>query len=140
MIIIETASVTTWSNHVLSITWWSFLQALELFIDDESSTLRPMHSCQHRIQSVDKSNTVASMLVTDVGDQMCWWQVLDVGENLRVFVALLGVQCELKRFRQYFNENGFIITKRWTRDLLLIRTGVLDMWCYEWFMFGIGVL
>ena len=26
---------------------------------------------------------VTSMLVTDVGDQMCWWQVWDVGDKLR---------------------------------------------------------
>ena len=26
---------------------------------------------------------VASMLVTDVGDQMCWWQVWDVGDQSR---------------------------------------------------------
>ena len=26
---------------------------------------------------------VTSMLVTDVGDQMCWWQDFDVGDKLR---------------------------------------------------------
>ena len=29
---------------------------------------------------------VTSMLVTDVGDQMCWWQVWDVGDRFRMFV------------------------------------------------------
>ena len=47
------------------------------------------------------------MLVMDVGDQMCWWQVLDVGDNLRVWVALLGDKCELKWFKLYFNEKWF---------------------------------
>ena len=28
-----------------------------------------------------KLNKVTSMLVTDVGDQMCWWQNLDVGDK-----------------------------------------------------------
>ena len=27
------------------------------------------------------------MLVTDVGDQMCWWQVWDVGDRFRMFVT-----------------------------------------------------
>ena len=27
---------------------------------------------------------VTSMLVTDVGDQMCWWQVWDVGDRFRM--------------------------------------------------------
>ena len=30
--------------------------------------------------------TVTSMLVTDVGDQMCWWQVWDVHDQFRLLV------------------------------------------------------
>ena len=29
---------------------------------------------------------VTSMLVTDVGDQMCWWQVWDVGDRFRMLL------------------------------------------------------
>ena len=31
---------------------------------------------------------VTSMLVTDVGDQMCWWQVWDIGDRFRMLVAV----------------------------------------------------
>ena len=34
----------------------------------------------------NKMWTVTSMLVTDVGDQMCWWQAWDVGYRFRIFV------------------------------------------------------
>ena len=30
---------------------------------------------------------VTSMLVTDVGDQMCWWQVWDIGDRFRMLVT-----------------------------------------------------
>ena len=33
---------------------------------------------------------VTSILVTDVGDQMCWWQVWDVGDRFRMFVTDSG--------------------------------------------------
>ena len=31
--------------------------------------------------------TVTSMLVTDIGDQMCWWQVWDDGDRFRMLVT-----------------------------------------------------
>ena len=33
-----------------------------------------------------RSETVTLMLVTDVGDQMCWWQVWDVDDRFRMLV------------------------------------------------------
>ena len=33
------------------------------------------------IQILVQKNAVTSMLVTDVGDQKCWWQVWDVGDR-----------------------------------------------------------
>ena len=33
--------------------------------------------------------TASLMLVTAVGDQMCWWQVWDVGDRFRMLVAYL---------------------------------------------------
>ena len=35
------------------------------------------------LSSMGTDTTVTSMLVTDVGDQMCWWQDLDVGDKSR---------------------------------------------------------
>ena len=32
-------------------------------------------------------DSVSSMLVTDVGDQMCWWQVWDVSDRFRMLVT-----------------------------------------------------
>jgi len=34
-----------------------------------------------------KKITVTSMFVTDVGDQMCWWQVWDVSDRFRIMVT-----------------------------------------------------
>ena len=34
----------------------------------------------------DQWPEVTSMLVTDVGDRMCWWQVWDVGDRFRMLV------------------------------------------------------
>ena len=33
---------------------------------------------------------VTSMLVTDVGDKMCWWQVEDVDDRFKMLVADLN--------------------------------------------------
>ena len=39
---------------------------------------------------IDEYVRVKSMLVTDVGDDMCWWQVWDVGECFDYFSYLLS--------------------------------------------------
>ena len=39
--------------------------------------------------SLAAETMVTSMLVTDVGDQMCWWQVWDVGDGFRMLVTEL---------------------------------------------------
>ena len=38
-----------------------------------------------------KINSVTSMLVTDVGDQMCWWQDSNVGDKSRHQYRELGI-------------------------------------------------
>ena len=39
---------------------------------------------------LNQSKPVTLMLVTDVGDQMCWWQVWDVGDRFRMLVTDSG--------------------------------------------------
>ena len=38
-------------------------------------------------KQIRSQTEVTSMLVTDVGDQMCWWQVWDVGDRFRMLVT-----------------------------------------------------
>ena len=37
----------------------------------------------------DNKVWVTSMLVTDIGDQMCWWQVWDIGDRFRMLMINL---------------------------------------------------
>ena len=39
-----------------------------------------LHNIIYGLYEYQFSKSVTSMLVTDVGDQMCWWQVWDVGD------------------------------------------------------------
>ena len=47
--------------------------------------------------------SVASMLVTDVGDEMCWWQIWDVGDQFNDHIENI-----------YDNESAIII---WIQSL-----------------------
>ena len=47
------------------------------------SNIRHQHRCHPNGEQISTHQTVTitSMLVTDVGDQMCWWQLWDVGDR-----------------------------------------------------------
>ena len=80
-----------WRQFVLMTTlryWWSvwdvgdefFISKNHLHMIRYFKTVTiiksPTLGCQQQL------DMVSSMLVADVGDQMCWWQVWDVGEML----------------------------------------------------------
>jgi len=35
----------------------------------------------------DNFHSITSMLVSDIGDQICWWQVWDVGDRFRILMT-----------------------------------------------------
>ena len=69
-----------WVFVFLHETWvWTLLpcQTLQTFIEAQSC----FYWISHKLYKV------SSILVTDDGDQTCWWQVLDVGDRFRMLMT-----------------------------------------------------
>ena len=48
-------------------------------IPNESKVVPPINASRMTLHETAVLNT--SMLLTEIGDQMCWWQVKDVGDK-----------------------------------------------------------
>ena len=76
-------SVTTitWNNGDILIT-----QITIFLISKKARAQRSVYCINHDIYDIRVNHMrVTSMLVTDVGDEMCWWQLYDVGDNFGHF-------------------------------------------------------
>ena len=70
------------------------------------SNIRHQHWCSRR-------QMIASMLVTDVGDEMCWWQLLNIGDGLAILVTNIHYHltvtfknCNHGQLRNIFSESA----------------------------------
>ena len=55
------------------------------------------------------------MLVTDVGDQMCWLQVLDVGDRFRMLVIDL-IHWEIHQHNEKGYQRNDSVTNIWNQS------------------------
>ena len=67
-----------WISNLLSVK----VQSSNLYQYNSTSEISSSRKCP-----VIAILTVASMLMTDVGNQMYWWQVWDVGDRFRMLVT-----------------------------------------------------
>ena len=71
----------------------------------------------------DIISRVTSMLVTNVGDQICWWQILDVGDRFRMLVTDL-----IHRNHQHNEKIANVMILPPTSDVTNITVTHIEAW------------